>query len=71
MGPGGNRDMHVFDVGSDNKARNCKVFTDFMIDGAKCGPDGVRADVDGTSRSKNAGRSVGYSGVTVGNRTAS
>jgi len=39
--------MHVFDVGSDNKLSNQKLFTDFMIDGVKCGPDGVRADVDG------------------------
>src|SRR5207247_7899026 len=46
-GPGGNRDMHVFDVGSDNKLSNQKLFSDFMIDGVKCGPDGVRADVDG------------------------
>src|SRR5437762_2366091 len=34
-GPGGNRDMHVFDVGSDNKLSNQKLFTDFMIDGVK------------------------------------
>jgi gluconolactonase len=67
-GPGGNRDMHVFDVGSDNKPTNRKVFTDFMIDGVKCGPDGVRADVDGNLWcSSNAGRAVGYSGVTVWN----
>src|SRR6266571_832276 len=41
-GPGGNRDMHAFDVGGDNKLSNHKLFTDFMIDGVKCGPDGVR-----------------------------
>jgi gluconolactonase len=65
-GPGGNRDMHVFDVGSDNKLSNRKVFTDFMVDGVKCGPDGVRCDVDGNVWcSSNAGRAVGYSGVTV------
>jgi gluconolactonase len=65
-GPGGNRDMHVFDVGADNKPTNRKIFTDFMIDGIKCGPDGVRCDVDGNLWcSSNAGRAVGYSGVTV------
>ena len=65
-GPGGKGDMHVFDVGSDNKLSNHKLFSDFMIDGVKCGPDGVRCDVDGNLWcSSNAGRAVGYSGVTV------
>src|SRR2546428_767354 len=65
-GPGGNRDMHVFDVGSDNKLSNQKLFTDFMIDGVKCGPDGVRVDVDGNLWvSSNGGRALGYSGVTA------
>jgi len=63
---GGKGDMYVFDVGSDNKLSNGKLFTDFMIDKVKCGPDGVRADVDGNLWcSSNAGRNVGYSGVTV------
>ena len=67
-GPGGKREMYVFDVGADNKVSNMKVFTDFMIDGVKCGPDGARCDVDGNVWcSSNAGRSVGYSGVTVWN----
>ena len=39
--------MHVFDVGADNKLSNQKLFSDFMVDGIKCGPDGVRCDVDG------------------------
>ena len=65
-GPGGKGDMHVFDVGADNKLSNQKLFSDFMIDGVKCGPDGVRADVNGNLWvSSNAGRHVGYSGVTV------
>ena len=68
-GPGGNRDMHVFDVGSDNKVSNRKLFTDFMIDGIKCGPDGARCDVDGnlwvSSNGNPGGRGLGYSGVTV------
>ena len=37
-----------------------------MVDGVKCGPDGARCDVDGNLWcSSNAGRAVGYSGVTV------
>src|SRR5262249_13781362 len=64
-GPGGKGDMHVFDVGSDNKLSNQKLFTDFMIDGIKCGPDGARCDVDGNVWvSSNAGRDLGYSGST-------
>jgi len=65
-GQGGKGDMHVFDVGSDNKLSNQKLFSDFMIDGVKCGPDGARCDVNGNVWvSSNAGRAVGYSGVTV------
>jgi len=65
-GPGGKGDMHVVDVTSDGKATNGKLFSSFMVDGVKCGPDGVRADVEGNLWcSSNAGRSVGYSGVTV------
>ena len=56
-GPGGKGDVHVFDVGADNKPTNGKLFSDFMIDGIKCGPDGIRADVDGNLWcSSNAGR---------------
>ena len=67
-GPGGNRDIHVFDIGADHKASNGQVFTDCMVDGVKCGPDGVRTDVEGNVwASSNAGRAVGYSGVTVWN----
>ena len=65
-GPGGKGDMFVFDVGADNKLSNHKRFSDFMVDGVKCGPDGVRCDVNGNVwASSNAGRAVGYSGVTV------
>jgi len=65
-GPGGKGEMYAFDVGSNNKVSNRKLFSDFMVDGVKCGPDGVRCDVDGNLWcSSNAGRAVGYSGVTV------
>ena len=64
-GPGGKGDIHVFDI-ADNKASNPRLFTDCMIDGVKCGPDGLRCDVNGNLwASSNAGRSVGYSGVMV------
>jgi gluconolactonase len=66
QGPGGKGEVYSFDVGSDNKLTNHKLFTDCMIDGVKCGPDGIRADVAGNLwTSSNAGRAVGYSGVTV------
>jgi gluconolactonase len=65
-GPGGKDEMYVFDVGSDNKLSNQKLFSNFMVDGVKCGPDGARCDVEGNIwASSNAGRNVGYSGVTV------
>jgi gluconolactonase len=65
-GPGGKGDIHVFDVGGDNKLSNHKLFADCMVDGVKCGPDGVRCDVEGNVwSSSNAGRAVGYSGVTI------
>ena len=67
-GPGGKGEIFVFDVTSDNKVTNGKVFTSCMVDGVKCGPDGVRCDVDGNVwASSNAGRNVGYSGVTIWN----
>src|ERR1700722_6967885 len=67
-GPGGKGDISVFDVGADNKLSNQKLFPDCVIDGVKCGPDGMRCDVDGNVWcSSNTGRAVGYSGVTVWN----
>ena len=71
-GPGGKGDVYVFDVGTDNKLTNGKRFTDFMIDGVKCGPDGIRADVDGNSGARAMpAANVGYSGVTCGSPRAS
>ena len=67
-GPGGKGEVYSFTVGTDNKVSNRKLFSDFMIDGVKCGPDGLRCDVFGNVWiSSNAGRNVGYSGVTVWN----
>lgn len=65
-GPGGKGIVFVFDVGTDNKVSNGKIFTECMVDGIKCGPDGLRTDVDGNLWcSSNAGRALGYSGATV------
>ena len=67
-GPGGKGVIYVFDVTSDKKLTNQKLFSDCVIDGVKCGPDGMRCDVEGNVWcSSNAGRDVGYSGVTVWN----
>jgi gluconolactonase len=64
-GPGGKGEIFVFDVGTDNKTSGGKVFSDCVIDGIKCGPDGLRCDVAGNLwASSNAGRNLGYSGVT-------
>ena len=65
-GSGGKGVIYVFDVGVDNKLSNQKLFTDCVVDGVKCGPDGMRCDVNGNVWcSSNAGRAIGYSGVTV------
>jgi gluconolactonase len=65
-GPGGKGDVFVFNVGADNTLSGVRQFADFMIDGVKCAPDGIRCDVYGNVWcSSNAGRAVGYSGVTV------
>lgn len=67
-GPGGKGEVYSFTVGTDNKVSNKKLFSDCVVDGIKCGPDGVRSDVFGNLWiSSNAGRNVGYSGVTVWN----
>jgi gluconolactonase len=64
-GPGGRGDLFVFDVGKGTLA-NRRRFSDFMIDGVTCAVDGVCCDVHGNVWcSSNAGRAVGYSGVTV------
>jgi gluconolactonase len=63
---GGRGDLHVFDVTADNRLTGHRLFSDCVVDGVGCAPDGVRCDVDGNVWcSSNAGRAVGYSGVTV------
>jgi gluconolactonase len=61
VGPGGQRVVYAFDV-QDKKVANQRLFTDMMLDGVKCGPDGMRADVFGNLWiSSNA--ALGYAGV--------
>jgi gluconolactonase len=53
-------------VGADNKIGAPQMFSNFMVDGVRCGPDGFRVDVFGNLWcGSNAGNNVGYSGVTV------
>ena len=67
QGPGGKGELFVFDI-EPGQLANGRRFSDCVIDGVKCGPDGVRCDVDGNVwASSNAGRNVGYNGVTVWN----
>jgi gluconolactonase len=65
-GPGGNGVVFVFDVEADNRVAGQKQFANFTIEGVRCSPDGVRCDIDGNVWcSSNAGRAVGYNGVTI------
>jgi gluconolactonase len=67
-GPGGKGQIFVLDVNDDGTTSNHRLFTDCIVDGVKCGPDGVRCDVNGNLwASSNAGRAVGYSGACVWN----
>lgn len=64
--PGGTGNIFVFDVGDDNRLSNQREFTSCIVDGVSCQADGLRCDVDGNVWApSNAGRAVGYSGVTV------
>lgn len=67
-GRGGDRSVYAFDIGTDNRLGRPTHFSDFLIDGVKCAPDGIRVDVDGNLwAASNAGRELGYNGVTVWN----
>lgn len=51
---------------TNNTIANIQAFSNFMVDGVRCGTDGIRTDVHGNVWcSSNAGQNVGYSGVTV------
>ena len=65
-GPAGKGDIHVLDVGRTTSCRTRRCSPTAWSTACKCGPDGVRCDVFGNLwASSNAGRAVGYSGVTV------
>jgi gluconolactonase len=56
----------VADVTGDYRISTPVPFSNFMVDGVRCGPDGIRTDVYGNLWcGSNAGNNVGYSGVTV------
>ena len=64
-GPGGKGYIYAFDM-QGTKPVNMRLFTDMTVDGVKCGPDGMRADVAGNLWcSSNA--PLGYAGVLVFN----
>ena len=66
-GPGGDRNIYAFDV-QGTKLTNKRLFTDMTVDGVKCGPDDMCADVFGNLWcSSNA--PLGYAGVLVFNPT--
>jgi len=64
-GPGGERVIYAFDV-QGTKVANKRLFTDMMVDGVKCGPDGMRADVSGNLWCSSSAQ-LGYAGVLVFN----
>jgi gluconolactonase len=58
--------VSVLDVASGAQVGKPRPFADFMVDGIRCGTDGIRTDVYGNLwASSNAGANIGYSGVTV------
>ena len=60
--------VSVLDVGNGHDVGKPRQFADFMVDGVRCGTDGIRTDVFGNLwASSNAGLNLGYSGVTVWN----
>lgn len=64
-GPGGKGVIYAFDVHGAT-VTNQRLFTDMVVDGVHCGPDGMRCDVDGNLWcSSNA--PLGYAGVLVFN----
>ena len=62
---GGKGVIYAFDV-DGTKVMNQRLFSDMMVDGVKCGPDGMRIDVQGNIWS-GSNAPLGYAGVTVWN----
>jgi gluconolactonase len=64
-GQGGKGVIYAFDV-QGTKLANMRQFTDCMVDGVHCGPDGMRADRAGNLW-VGSNAPLGYCGVTVWN----
>lgn len=64
-GQGGKGVIYAFDV-QGTKLGNMRQFTDCMVDGVHCGPDGMRADRAGNLW-VGSSAPLGYCGVTVWN----
>ncbi|HSU07404.1 MAG TPA: SMP-30/gluconolactonase/LRE family protein, partial [Acetobacteraceae bacterium] len=62
-GPGGKGVIYAFDV-QGNTVSNMRLFSDCMVDGVQCGPDGLRADRAGNIWS-GSNAPLGYAGVIV------
>jgi gluconolactonase len=62
-GAGGGGNIFAFDV-QGTKLGGMRRFTDMMVDGVKCGPDGMRADVFGNLWIS-SNTVLGYAGVVV------
>ena len=62
---GGGNVIYAFDV-EGGKLTNQRLFSDMIVDGVTCGPDGLRADVYGNLWS-GSNAPLGYAGVTVWN----
>ena len=62
---GGKGNIYAFDV-QDKKLANMRQFSDCMVDGVLCGPDGMRADRAGNLW-VGSNAPLGYAGVTVWN----
>jgi gluconolactonase len=63
QGQGGTRNVFAFDV-QGTKVAGMRRFTDMTVDGIKCGPDGMRADVFGNLWIS-SNTVLGYAGVLV------
>ncbi len=63
---GGKGVIYAFDV-QGQKLANMRRFTDCMVDGVHCGPDGMRADRAGNLW-VGSNAPLGYCGVTVWNK---
>ncbi len=64
-GQGGKGVIYAFDV-QGHTLSNMRMFSDCMVDGVHCGPDGMRADRAGNLW-VGSSAPLGYSGVTVWN----